>query len=151
MFSSLVGETERNNRETLAVVDKLEPSIVFMDEIEKALAGVQSSGKTDGGTGSRVFATFLQWLNHHESDSYVVATCNSIEDLPPEFLRQERWDGISLWINWAMKNRSESGSSTRPSMSLKISIPKTSRAGRGLRSNQPVVWHSCKGYPWRIR
>ena len=94
MFSSLVGETERNIRETLAVVDKLEPSIVFMDEIEKALAGVQSSGKTDGGTGARVFSTFLQWLNDHDSDSYVVATCNSIEDLPPEFIRQERWDGI---------------------------------------------------------
>jgi hypothetical protein len=94
MFSSLVGETERNIRETLAVVDKLEPSVVFIDEIEKALAGVQSSGKSDGGAGSRVFSTFLQWLNDHESDSYVVATCNSIEDLPPEFLRQERWDGI---------------------------------------------------------
>ena len=94
MFSSLVGETERNIRETLAVVDKMEPSIVFIDEIEKALAGVQSSGKTDGGTGARVFSTFLQWLNDHESDSYVIATCNSIEDLPPEFLRQERWDGI---------------------------------------------------------
>ena len=78
MFSSLVGETERNIRETLAVVDKMEPSIVFIDEIEKALAGVQSSGKTDGGTGARVFSTFLQWLNDHESDSYVVATCNSI-------------------------------------------------------------------------
>ena len=94
MFSSLVGETERNIRETLAIIDKLEPSVVFIDEIEKALSGVQSSGRTDGGTGARVFSTFLQWLNDHESDSYVVATCNSIEELPPEFLRQERWDGI---------------------------------------------------------
>ncbi|MBF0243882.1 MAG: AAA family ATPase [Planctomycetes bacterium] len=94
MFSSLVGETERNIRETLKIVDKLEPSILFIDEIEKGLSGIQSSGKTDGGTGSRMFGTLLTWLNDHQSDTYVIATCNSVEDLPPEFLRQERWDGI---------------------------------------------------------
>ncbi|MBF0202027.1 MAG: AAA family ATPase [Desulfamplus sp.] len=94
MFSSLVGETERNIRETLKVVDKLEPSILFVDEIEKGLSGIQSSGRTDGGTGSRMFGTLLTWLNDHTSDTYIVATCNNVDEIPPEFLRQERWDGI---------------------------------------------------------
>jgi SpoVK/Ycf46/Vps4 family AAA+-type ATPase len=55
---------------------------------------MQSSGKTDGGTGSRVFGTLLSWLNDHQSETYIVATCNDISAIPPEFLRQERWDGI---------------------------------------------------------
>lgn len=94
MFQSLVGESERMIRETLKIVDRMAPSILFIDEIEKGLAGMQSSGKTDGGTGSRVFGTLLTWLNDHTSDTYIVATCNDISAIPPEFLRQERWDGI---------------------------------------------------------
>ena len=94
MFCSLVGESERMMRETLKVVDRMEPSVLFIDEIEKGLSGIQSSGKTDGGTGSRIFGTLLTWLNDHKSETYVVATCNDISQIPPEFLRQERWDGI---------------------------------------------------------
>jgi hypothetical protein len=94
MFGSLVGESERMMRETLASVERMAPCVLFIDEIEKGLSGVQSSGKTDGGTSARVFGTFLTWLNDRPSGVYVVATCNDISSLPPEFLRQERWDGV---------------------------------------------------------
>jgi len=76
------------------VVDAFSPCILFIDEIEKGLSGIQSSGQTDGGTGSRVFSTFLTWLNDHKSRVFVVATCNDVSKMPPEFLRAERWDAI---------------------------------------------------------
>ena len=76
------------------MVDSFSPCVLRIDEIEKGLSGIQSSGQTDGGTGSRVFGTFLNWLNDHKSRVFVVATCNDIQKMPPEFLRAERWDAI---------------------------------------------------------
>ena len=57
-------------------------------------SGVASSGQTDSGVSARLFGYFLSWLNDHESDVFVVATCNDISRLPPEFSRSERFDGI---------------------------------------------------------
>lgn len=94
LFGSLVGESEERVRNALAVVDAMSPCVLFIDEIEKGLGGIASSAQTDGGTGARVFGTFLQWLNDHQSRVFVVATCNDIMKIPPEFLRAERWDAI---------------------------------------------------------
>jgi SpoVK/Ycf46/Vps4 family AAA+-type ATPase len=69
------------------------PCVLFIDEIEKGLAGVGGSS-TDGGTTQRVGGTFLTWLNDHASQVFVIATCNSYEKLPPEFTRMGRWDAI---------------------------------------------------------
>jgi SpoVK/Ycf46/Vps4 family AAA+-type ATPase len=65
-----------------------------VDEIDKAFAGTQSSGASDGGTGARVFATFLTWLNEKKKPVFVVATANEISHLPPELLRKGRLDEI---------------------------------------------------------
>src|SRR5690606_33555178 len=43
---------------------------------------------------SRMFGTFLSWLNDHDSDVFVVCTANDVSKLPPEFGRSERFDGI---------------------------------------------------------
>lgn len=94
MFGSLVGESEERIRGALNVVDSFSPCVLRIDEIEKGLSGIKSSGSTDGGTGSRVFGTFLNWLQDHKSRVFVVATCNDIQQMPPEFLRAERWDAI---------------------------------------------------------
>jgi SpoVK/Ycf46/Vps4 family AAA+-type ATPase len=72
----------------------MQPAIVMLDEIEKAFAGVGGSGQSDGGVGSRMFGTFLSWLNDRESDVYVVVTANSVDRLPPEFARAERFDSV---------------------------------------------------------
>ena len=72
----------------------MSPCVVMVDEVEKALAGVASSGSTDSGVTARLFGTFLTWLNDRTSDSYVICTCNDISKLPPEFSRSERFDGI---------------------------------------------------------
>lgn len=93
LYGSLVGETERNIRHALRTIDAMQPAIVLVDEIEKALSGV-NSGQGDSGVSSRMFGTFLGWLSDHESDVYVVASCNDISKLPAEFSRAERWDGL---------------------------------------------------------
>ena len=94
LFGSLVGQSEQNMRQALKIADAMAPCILYLDEIEKGLSGVASSGQSDSGTSSRLFGTFLTWLNDHESEVYVIATCNDISKLPPEFSRAERFDGI---------------------------------------------------------
>ena len=93
-MGSLVGQTEANIRQALQITDAMAPCICFLDEIDKALSGVASSGSTDSGVSARLFGTFLTWLNDHQSDVFVVCTCNDITKLPPEFSRAERFDGI---------------------------------------------------------
>jgi len=94
MFGSLVGESEERMRSALQTIDAFSPCILRIDEIEKGLSGIKSSSQTDGGTGSRVFGTFLNWMQDHRSRVFVIATCNDISQMPPEFLRAERWDAI---------------------------------------------------------
>ena len=93
LMGGIVGDSERNIRQALRIADAMAPSILFLDEVEKGLAGAASSGQTDGGVSARLFATFLTWLNDHTSDVFVIATCNDITKLPPEFARAERFDG----------------------------------------------------------
>jgi hypothetical protein len=94
LMGSLVGSTEANIRQALKIADAMAPSTLYIDEIDKGLSGVASSGQTDSGVSARLFGYFLSWLNDHESDVFVVATCNDISRLPPEFSRSERFDGI---------------------------------------------------------
>ena len=92
LMGSLVGQSEERTRAALKVIDAMAPCIVMIDEIEKAFAGIGSTG--DSGVAARMFGTFLSWLNDHESDVFVVCTSNDIAKLPPEFSRSERFDGI---------------------------------------------------------
>lgn len=94
LMGSLVGSTEANIRQALRIADAMAPCILMIDEVEKALSGVASSGTTDSGVSARLFGTFLTWLNDHESDVFTICTCNDISKLPPEFSRAERFDGI---------------------------------------------------------
>jgi hypothetical protein len=93
LMGSLVGQSEANVRQALRLVDAMAPCVVMLDEVEKALSGVASSGQTDSGVSARMFASFLGWLNDHESDAFVVCTSNDVSKLPPEFGRSERFDG----------------------------------------------------------
>ncbi len=80
------------------------PCVLFIDEIEKGLSGVGGSS-TDGGTTQRVGGTFLQWLNDHNSEVFVIATCNDYSKLPPEYTRMGRWDAIFFVDNPNPKER----------------------------------------------
>jgi len=94
MFGSLVGSSEENVRRAISVAESVAPAILWVDEIDKAFAGSQSSGGTDGGTTARVFGTFLTWLSEKTAPVFVVATANDISQLPPELLRKGRLDEI---------------------------------------------------------
>ena len=65
-----------------------------MDEVEKGFSGTKSSNATDGGTSSRVFGTFLSWMQEKRSPVFVVATANDVSQLPPELLRKGRFDEL---------------------------------------------------------
>lgn len=94
MFGSLVGSSEENVRKAIAVAESVAPAILWVDEIDKAFAGSQGSGATDGGTTARVFGTFLTWLSEKTAPVFVVSTANDISQLPPELLRKGRLDEI---------------------------------------------------------
>ena len=95
MMASHVGESEANIRNALKAVDAMGRVVLFLDEIEKGLAGVGSSGELDSGVKAGVGATFLTWLSDRDPGrAYLVATCNNIKQLPPPYQRAERWDSI---------------------------------------------------------
>ena len=94
MFGSLVGSSEENVRRAIGVAESIAPAVLWVDEIDKAFVGSQSSGVTDGGTTARVFGTFLTWLSEKSAPVFVVATANDVSQLPPELLRKGRLDEI---------------------------------------------------------
>lgn len=92
IYSKHVGETEANLREVIGVAESIGPCILFIDEIEKALGGVNSDG--DSGVSKRVFGKLLTWLSDKTSDVFVIGTCNNVATLPAEFSRAGRFDGL---------------------------------------------------------
>ena len=93
LLGSLVGQSEERTRHALRTIDAMAPCIAMIDEVEKAFPGTGSTNG-DSGVSSRMFGTFLSWLNDHESDVFVVCTANDVSKLPPEFARAERFDGV---------------------------------------------------------
>lgn len=94
IFSSFIGSSEENMRKAIATAESLAPVILWIDEIEKGFSGIKSSGATDAGVTARIFGTFLTWMQEKEKAVFVIATANSISDLPPELLRKGRFDEI---------------------------------------------------------
>lgn len=94
LFASLIGASEENARRAIAIAESVAPVVLWVDELDKALAGTRGSGVTDGGTTARVFGTFLTWLSEKTAPVFVVATANDLADLPPELLRKGRLDEI---------------------------------------------------------
>jgi hypothetical protein len=94
LFSELVGSSEHNMRTALRLAESVAPCILWVDELEKGLAGAASSHLSDAGTTARVFGSFLTWMQEKTSPVFVIATSNDISILPPEALRKGRFDEI---------------------------------------------------------
>ena len=90
LYDKYHGETERKLRESLKTADVMAPCVLWIDEIEKGIAG--RGGET--GTTQRVLGTFLTWMAERKSSVFVVATANDISALPPELVRKGRFDEI---------------------------------------------------------
>lgn len=93
VFSGYIGSSEENIRTVIKLSESVAPCILWIDEVEKAFSGVKS-GASDAGTSSRVFGTFITWLQEKTEPVFVIATANDITSLPPEFMRKGRFDEI---------------------------------------------------------
>ncbi|MFB2646402.1 AAA family ATPase [Raphidiopsis sp. BLCC-F218] len=91
---SMVGRSEANLRNALKTAESISPTILFIDELDKSFAGSTGSSDSDGGTSSRIFGSFLTWMQEKKSPVFVMATANRVERLPGEFLRKGRFDEI---------------------------------------------------------
>jgi SpoVK/Ycf46/Vps4 family AAA+-type ATPase len=94
IFAGLVGSSEQNMRRAIQMAETVSPCVLWLDEIEKGLAGLESSGLADAGVTARVFATLNTWMQEKTKPVFVVATANEIMQLPPELLRKGRFDEI---------------------------------------------------------
>jgi len=92
LMSKWVGESERNMRDAIRLLEGLGSCVLQLDEIEKGFGGV--GGEMDGGAAQRAFGIFLKWLSDRSCPVYVVATANNIKSLPVEFTRKGRFDEL---------------------------------------------------------
>lgn len=90
LYNKYYGESERNLRDSLKLADSMAPCVLWLDEIEKGIAGQNN----DEGTSQRVLGTFLTWLSERKRPVFVVATSNKIANLPAELIRKGRLDEI---------------------------------------------------------
>ena len=94
VFSEMVGASEQNIRAALRLAESVSPCVLWLDELEKGVAGLGSSDRSDAGTAARVFGSFLVWMQEKTAPVFVIATSNDISSLPPELLRKGRFDEI---------------------------------------------------------
>jgi len=91
LYNKYMGESEKNFRRAMETAERLAPCVLFIDELEKAFA---SAGNEDGGVSQRVLGTFLSWMQDRKADVFTVATANDVTRLPPECLRNGRFDEV---------------------------------------------------------
>jgi SpoVK/Ycf46/Vps4 family AAA+-type ATPase len=90
LYNKYHGETERNLREALKSAELLAPCVLWIDEIEKALA----TDGADDGVSRRVLGYLLTWMAERKAPVFVVATANDVSALPAELLRKGRFDEV---------------------------------------------------------
>jgi len=90
ILGQYVGQSEGRLREALGTADRVAPCVLWIDEIEKGLAGQNDST----GVGRRLVGQFLFWLQESRNRVFVVATANDVRSLPPELLRKGRFDEL---------------------------------------------------------
>ncbi|QHW35763.1 AAA family ATPase (plasmid) [Paenibacillus rhizovicinus] len=94
IMDSRVGQSEKNIARALKLAEAVSPCVLWIDELEKGLAGIASSDKSDSGTLSRVVQELLTWLSEKEAPVFVIATANDVTKLPPELTRAGRFDEV---------------------------------------------------------
>lgn len=148
VYGSLVGQSEGRMRDALDRVDRISPSVLWVDEAEKALGG---TGDGDSGVGKRVLGTLLTWLQERKSPSFVVFTVNSVLNLPPELLRKGRVDEL-FWVDLPdrterqviftihLENRRKAGNGVAPASAYDLPALADATAGfSGSEIEQVVV------------
>ena len=135
IFQGYIGSSEQNMRRALDGAESLAPVVLWIDEIEKAFAGMESSGAADSGTTSRVVGLFLTWLQEKAGPVFVVATANEVRNLPPELLRKGRLDEI-FFVDLPR----------RPERQEILDIHLRKRRRDPEKFDMRALRHACKGY-----
>jgi SpoVK/Ycf46/Vps4 family AAA+-type ATPase len=95
--SKFVGESEANLRKAFRVVEAIGRCVVWLDEVEKAMAGA-TQGAADGGVSADALGAWLSWMQERSGEAFVIATANDVSSLPPEMLRKGRFDEV-WWVD----------------------------------------------------
>lgn len=95
MKAGVQGETEHNVSQALQTLTTMRNGILWLDEIEKSLGGIQSSNATDGGVLMGIFSKILQFMESDDHNIIIVGTSNSYKELPPAFIRAGRIDIVA--------------------------------------------------------
>lgn len=93
LLAPYIGESERNLRDALKRVERMAPCVLWIDEIEKAFSTSRSSD-TDGGVSKRLVGSLLTWMQERAARVFLIATANSVDELPPEMMRKGRFDEV---------------------------------------------------------
>ncbi|MDR2409901.1 MAG: AAA family ATPase, partial [Bacteroidales bacterium] len=104
LMGKYVGESENNLKNALYIAEQTNPCVLWLDEVEKAFAGINSD--SGGGVVSRMFGSFLTWMQEKTGTIFVIATANDMEPIPPELWRKGRFDEV-FFINLPNKNECE--------------------------------------------
>ncbi len=91
VYSGVAGSPERSLDLAIRTAEAVAPCVLWIDEIETAMVG---TGDSKGGLSTRIFSSFLTWMQEKEHLVFVAATANEIAQLPPELLRKGRFDQI---------------------------------------------------------
>lgn len=91
MMEKWQGEAERFLRNALDQIDREEPCVLLIDEIEKVF---KHEGDEGSGTSSRMLSQLLWWLQEHKTRVLTVMTTNDFSSLPPEVYRPGRIDRV---------------------------------------------------------
>ncbi len=91
LMGSLVGQSEGNWRGVMNTALSLKKAGLYMDEVDGLFSGAQSSGRTDGGTTSRLTKSILQDIQNSAGIFYIF-TANDIDNIPDPII-----DRLDLW------------------------------------------------------
>jgi len=100
LFSKFQGETDQNINTAIEIISSIGDCLVLIDEFEKQFAGSQSDGTLDSGTTRRATGRWLDFLQNRPEGVYIVATANSFQGIPNEYLRPGRWDTSPFFIDY---------------------------------------------------
>ena len=106
LMSKYVGESQAKIRSALQTIESVGRCVVWIDEIEKALAG-SNGAAADGGVAADQLGQFLTWMQDRSGEAFVIVTANDPSALPPEIMRKGRFDEVFFIDLPSRKERAE--------------------------------------------